>query len=253
MTRPVLSRRMLLDSAAERVRRFRPDLSARVDLSTPAALRAVRDTLADRVPDDGAEEAVVVCVVRRFALPSWVREVCAFALSVPEARRDPWRRSFTRTLHLAGRPDNLARRFAFDHVAADGSVGWAGPLPEAATAGPRRLLKPFEGGHALPSWAPTTVDVPEGGVPEGGRRRAPVHRDLYVATHRVTVAATLVHLHHLLAEAVLDGLIAPGDRLTLRAVPRLSGLPGPFAALRVDGDVHHPRELQAYAGLTEET
>lgn len=79
-----------------------------------------------------------------------------------------------------------------------------------------------------------------------------MHRDLYYATARVSVAEGLVHLNHLLAEAVLDGLVGPGDRLTLRPVPRLTGLERTFTAVRAETDVHRPHTLQAYAALTEE-
>lgn len=83
-------------------------------------------------------------------------------------------------------------------------------------------------------------------------RRPPVHRELYAATAGVTLAAALVHLHHLLVEAVADDLLAPGDRLTLRSAPRLSTVTRPVAALRADTDALHPDQLQAYALLTEE-
>lgn len=63
----------------------------------------------------------------------------------------------------------------------------------------------------------------------------------------------LVHLNHLVVEAALDGLITPGDRLTLRSVPSLTGATAPFAALRVDVDRTRPDRLRAFAALTEET
>ncbi|MGW5695322.1 DUF6182 family protein, partial [Streptomyces asiaticus] len=68
----------------------------------------------------------------------------------------------------------------------------------------------------------------------------------------VTVSDVLVQVNHLLAEAVLDGLIRPGDRLSLRSVPRLSGSAARFAALRVDTDTQYRHELRAYVGLTDE-
>ncbi|MFD0200271.1 MULTISPECIES: DUF6182 family protein [Saccharothrix] len=231
-----LTPELLRSVAAARLRDTHPELSAHVDSSTPQALREL-------VPRG---ETVVVTVIGRFSLPDWVRETCRFALSVPVERRAPWRRSFTRTVHLSGRPDNLRGRFAFDHVAADGSAAWLGPAPDAGTATLRRLLKTFRGGRELGAWSPVTVEVP------GDAARPPVHRDLYVATANVTVARTLVQVNHLLVESVMDGLIGPGDRLTLRAVPRLTGLAAPLAALRVDADTHRPHELQAYAALTEE-
>lgn len=235
-----ISPEFLLTVAAERLRAARPELVAR--FSTPRDLQAVKAEIAS----DRADEALVV-VINRLRLADWVRETCRFVLSLSAEHAELWRRSFTRTIYLAGRPDNLRERFAFDHIAADGSVAWAGPAADPATTTLRRLLKTFSGQRPLNTWAPMVVEVPPGLA-----RRPPVHRDLYVATAQVTISDVLVHLNHLIAEAVMDGLIAPGDRLSLRSVPRLTGLAVPFAALRIDTDIHRPGELQAFAGLTEE-
>ncbi|MFF3647404.1 DUF6182 family protein [Streptomyces sp. NPDC002181] len=241
-----LSSAALLQSAADRVRSARPELADGLDLSSAQALRAVRAGLhgARTAP---SEEVLAVAVIGRLDLPGWVRETCAFALGLAPGQREAWRRSFTRTVYLAGSPSNLRERFAFDHIAADGSAAWAGPAPGARTATLRRLLKAFEAAHELTAQRPATVTVP--GRPG---TRTPVCRELYVATARVSVTEALVHLNHLLAEAVLDGLIGHGDRLTLRFVPRLTGLGARLAMLRVDTDVHRPEELQACAGLTTE-
>ncbi|SEP92534.1 hypothetical protein SAMN04487983_1002188 [Streptomyces sp. yr375] len=247
-----LSSEALLKSAVDRVRTARPELADRLDLSSPQALRTARAAFHDA----GAvrhDDVLAVVVIGRLDLASWVRETCAFALGLTPETQAVWRRSFTRTVYLAGSPPNLRERFAFAHVAADGSVAWAGPAAGAATATLRRLLKSFEASHELSGRPSATVTVP--GRP---RSRPAVHRELYVATAKVGVTDALVHVNHLVAEAVLDGLIGPGDRLTLRFVPRLTGLTGPagpdsrFAMLRVDTDVHRPDELQAYAGLTTE-
>lgn len=234
-----LTPELLRSVAAERLHATHPDLTV-----CPGATRGLRDRVR---AENRADGTLVVSVIGSFCFPDWIRETCRFALSVPAELTGPWRRSFTRTVYLAGRPDNLAERFRFDHVAADGSVAWTGPAPGPATATLRRLLKTFHGRRELRTWSPVTVTV--GGT---GNRR-PVHRDLYVAVARVTVADALVQVNHLLVEAVMDGVIGPGDRLTLRAVPRLAGLRTPLAALRVDADVHRPDDLQAYAALTEPT
>ncbi|WP_243793850.1 DUF6182 family protein [Saccharopolyspora gloriosae] len=240
----------LLRSALDRVRAARPELADRFDLSSAQALRALRAGFHNA---DDDTEVLAVVVVGQLDLPRWVRETCAFALPLAPEARDAWRSSFTRTLFLAGSPASLRERFTFDHVAGDGSVAWCGPAPGAATATLRRLLKTFEAGHELTAIPAATVTVPRTATASGvGWSRPAVHRDLYIATARVTVAHALVHINHLLAEAVLGGLIHPGDRLTLRFVPRLSGLAREFAMLRVDTDVHRPDELQAYAGLTTE-
>ncbi|MFI8259247.1 MULTISPECIES: DUF6182 family protein [unclassified Streptomyces] len=246
MTPFPLSSAALLKSAADRVRSARPELADGLDLSSTRALRAVRAGL-HGTRDAPADEVLAVVVVRRLDLPRWVRETCAFALALAPGEREAWRRSFTRTVYLAGSPANLRERFAFAHVAGDDSVAWAGPAPGAETATLRRLLKAFEAADELTAQRTATVTVP--GRPGA---RPPAHRELYIATARVSVTAALVHVNHLLAEAVLDGLIGPGDRLTLRFVPRLTGLGAQLALLRVDADVHRPDELQAYAALTTE-
>lgn len=246
---------LLLSVAADRLRASLPELAERLDLSTPRSLRAAKAEIAAR--GGAADGAVVVAVIGRFSLGDWARETCRFALGVPADRAEPWRRAFTRTVFLAGQPENLRERFAFDHTAPDGSAAWAGPATDESTAALRRLLKTFNGTRRLDSWAPVTVEVPAVATAGGGTAPAaevhrPGKRDLYLATAGITVSDVLVQLNHLLVEAVLDGLIGPGDLLTLRPVPRLTGLTGPFAALRVDADTHHPHKLQAYAGLTEE-
>ena len=247
-----LTSRRLLTAAADRLRSERPELAAELDLSTPEALLAAKSRVAAGGADTSADGALVVCVVGRPALSVWVRETCRFASSVPYEQARPWRRAFTRTVFLAGQPGNLRDRFPFAHVAGDGSVGWLGPAAERDTEALRRLLKVFHGDREPPAWAPVTVTVPQ--LPgKSPSLRRPRHRDLYVATARVAFSALLVQVNHLLAEAVLDGLIAPGDRLTLRSVPWLTGLASPFAALRVDEDTDSPHGLRAFAGLTEET
>ncbi|MPY58097.1 DUF6182 family protein [Streptomyces spongiae] len=244
-----LSPELLLAVAADRLRAARPELAARLDLSTPEALRDAKAAVAGREADDVADSAVVVAVISGFHLPTWVHETCRFALSVPADLAVAWRRSFTRTLFLAGRPDNLTERFPFDHIADDASSAWSGPTANEATTALRRLLRTFSGTRELSAWAPVTIDVAGPAAPSS----RPVHRDLYIATARVTVSDVLVQVNHLLAEAVLNGLIRPGDRLTLRSVPHLSGLTAPLAALRVDTDAHSPHVLRAYAALTKET
>ncbi|MQS35239.1 DUF6182 family protein [Streptomyces katsurahamanus] len=261
-----LSPTFLLSVAADRLRTTRPDLAADLDLTSLEGLRGAQAVLADREAAEPGDRTVVVAVVGDFDLPRWVVDTCRFALAVPAERAGAWRHAFTRTVYLAGRPDSLRKRFAFDHVAEDGSIAWSGPAPEADTESLRRLLKTFSGVRELTAWAPVTVTVPEAGAPgrtegephgdpppapRGAGTRRPLARDLYIATARVTVADALVQVNHLLVESAMDGTVGPGDRLTLRSVPRLTGLSVPLAALRVDTDPHRPGELRAYAGLTE--
>ena len=236
----------LLSVATQRLLAVRPDLAAGRDLSSPAALRAVREELGRTEDPEGGTAAV--CVVGAFRLADWVREVCAFALSLTPEEARAWRAGFTRTLFLAGRPDNLRERFDFGHVAADASVAWTRPAPAAGTRTLRRLLKTFAADGPVRVGPLVRVELP---AAPGPQPRPPVHRDLYVAAAGLTVTATLVQVHHLLAEAVLDGILAPGDELTIRQLPLLTGLPFPLAAVRVDTAAPDAPGLRAYAALSE--
>jgi hypothetical protein len=240
-----LTQEDLRSGAVRRLSCLRPDLADRFDLGSCADLLAAHRHIAELAGDT---DSVVAVVLRSFDLPAWVEATCDFAAGVTaDAARD-WRRALTRTIFLSGNPENLRERFAFDHVSQDGAVAWLGPATARATEPLRRLLRLFDAPTSLPPCPAADVRV-SAGIRTGGR--PPVRRDLYVATANTTVATTLVALNHLLAEAVLDGLIAPGDRLALRLVPRLVGAPGPFAALRVEPEPGHPDRLTASAGLSE--
>ncbi|UKY53221.1 DUF6182 family protein [Streptomyces inhibens] len=241
-----LSADRLLSLALERLHTARPELRARRDLSSTEALRAFRAELTGDAPGD---EAVAVVVIGTLDLFQWVRETCVFASSLTPEDAQTWRRSLTRTVYLAGAPDRLQGRFAFDHVAPDGATAWLGPAPAAASTGLRRLLKSFDGRRVVAGLPATTVVIPPG--PEPGHR-PPVHRAVHLATDGVTLTDALVHLNHLLAEAVMDRLIIPGDRLTVRCVPQLDDSAGTFAALRIDTATDAPDRLHAFAGLTQE-
>ncbi|MFF9870382.1 DUF6182 family protein [Streptomyces sp. NPDC013953] len=273
----------LRQAAAARIRTARPDLAGRFDLASAdgllaaqAALRAAAQGTGSRPGEgdrdanggglapktghiedtegtkgvDAAEDTVAAVVIGRLDLARWARSTCAFALSLTGERAALWRRSFTRTVFLAGNPANLRDRFAFAHTADDGSAAWAGPGPASETAALRRLLKLFHGDAALPAAPDLTFRVPGRA---GAMDRAPVHRHLYLATAGCSVSEALVHLNHVLAEAVLDGLITHGDAVTIRQVPRLMGVSASFAALRVTAETTLPGRLRAAAGLTEET
>ncbi|GGN56332.1 hypothetical protein GCM10012285_50860 [Streptomyces kronopolitis] len=236
----------LRKQAAGRIRAARPDLAARHDLDTYDGLLAAQRDIAAEDTDASALAAVVL---RSLDLAQWARDTCAFALGVGPERVAAWRASFTRTVFLAGNPAHLRDRFAFVHLAPDLSAAWTAPGPAAETAGLRRLLKLFDGPAALPARPDTLVEIP--GEPRLGSRPS-VYRELYVATVDCTVSEALVHVNHVLVEAVLDGLIAPGDRLILRQVPRMAGLPAHLASVRVVTEHQLPGRLKAAAGLTEE-
>ncbi|MFD0688730.1 DUF6182 family protein [Actinomadura fibrosa] len=237
----VLSQVLLRAEVTRRIRSARPDLAADLDLSAPGGLDAAARRAAD------AADLAAVAVVHRFDLASWIRASCGFALGLDPAAGAGWRRSFTRTIILAGNPGNLGGRVRFDHRADDGSSAWLAPGPPDRVTGLRRLLKPFDGPGPLPPPPTGTIRVPG----EAGNR-PPVRHGLHIATAGTTVSRCMIGLNHLLAEAVLDGLVRPGDRLALHRAPRLGGLAGPFTALRVEPDPRHDDRLQALACLTEE-
>jgi hypothetical protein len=237
-----LTQEVLHAELAGRVRAVRPDLAAGLDMSTMDGLLAAQAAIGSADPETGTG---VVSVVREFEPAAWIRGTVAFAAGLAPAEAAAWRASFTRTFFLAGNPANLRDRFGFAHMAEGGSVAWTRPGEPAANSPLRRLLKLFDGPAPLPPWPPLEVLLPGG--PPAGRTRV-----LYVATAGATVDRSLVHLNHLLAEAVFDGLVAPGDRLVVRQVPRLVGVTGPFAALRIGTDPANTGLLRAFAALTEE-
>ena len=223
-----LTQEVLRSQVAQRIRVALPDL----DLS-PADLAGMRQAAA------APSETAVVCVLRRLDLPALIAGTCVLAATLPADQVADWRRSFTRTIFLAGNPDNLRDRFAFHHACPSGAIAWTGPATLDEHAPLRRLLRLFEGSGALPP--PTTVTLPGTGTG--------VEHDLYLASTGVTVGECLVHVGHLLAEAVFDGLVTAGDRLTVRHVPRLVGMPAPFEALRIAADPDDPDRLRAFAAL----
>lgn len=235
----------LREQAAARIRTARPDLAARHDLASYDGLIAAQEDIA--AEDDPGTLAAVV--LRNFDLARWVRDTCVFALGIAPEQAADWRTSFTRTVFLAGNPAQLQDRFTFAHTAADQSAAWTAPGPAAQTSSLRRLLKLFNGQAGLPGGPDTVVEIPAGHSPP---LRPRTRRGLYVATAGCTVSRALVHINHVLAEAVLDGLIAPGDRLVLHRVPRIVGVPARLARVRVTTEKHLPGRLKAAAALTEE-
>jgi hypothetical protein len=203
----------------------------------PAGLSTVDGMLA--VEAGAGAGTAVVAVVRRFDLTAWIRGTVAFAAGLGWAGE--WRRSFTKTLFLAGNPANLMDRFTFCHVDETGTLSWTAPAPAATQLPLRRLLRVFIGEQKLTVSGDVVIDLPGGPGAE---------RVLYIADAGLTVAQAMIHLSHLLVEAVFDGVIAPGDRLTVRLVPRLVGIPGPFDAVRVGVDPTLPGKLHALMGLT---
>lgn len=198
----------------------------------------LRQAATDRLnrAGQGGTGLVTAVVIGRLDLADWIRHTCRFARGIEAGAARAWRAEFTRTIFLAGSPRNLAGRYRFDHICPNGQMAWLGPAPPEASQSLRRLLKLFAGPSGLPPLGPVEI----------GKGRP---RDLYVATAGVSTAETLIHLNHLLVEAVIDGVLAPGDCLTVRQVPRLAGLDARLTRIRVAFE--RPSLLRAYAALTE--
>ncbi|MBZ3906424.1 DUF6182 family protein [Streptomyces griseiscabiei] len=254
--------RALRTALRERFSRAHPELTSRHDLSTTEGLASVGAASAE------ADTTLVAVVVRDLDLAAWAGQTCAFALGLDAAQGAAWRRAFTRTVFLAGNPAELRARFPFARMTRDASVAWTAPGPPAATAALRRLLKLLHAPAEVPNGGDIAFDVPHPKLqvlhpvlrvpgPASGGAPAPscppVGGVVHLATADCTMSAALVHLNHLLTEAVLDGLVAPGDRFVLRGVPRLTAGPEPFDAVRVVPDERLPDRLRLAAALTATT
>ncbi|MER5396086.1 DUF6182 family protein [Streptomyces sp. NPDC002599] len=251
--------RALRTALRERLSCAHPELASRHDLSTTEGLAAAGAASAE------ADTTLVAVVVRDLDLAAWAGQTCAYALGLDAAQGAAWRRAFTRTVFLAGNPAELGARFPFARIAQDASVAWTAPGPPAATAALRRLLKLLQAPAEVPNGGDIAFEVPHPTLqvphpvlrvpgPASGGAPAPscppVGGVVHLATVGCTMSAALVHLNHLLTEAVLDGLIAPGDRFVLRRVPRLVAGQEPFDAVRVVPDERVPDRLQLSAALT---
>jgi uncharacterized protein DUF6182 len=189
--------------------------------------------------------AAAVAVLRSFDARGFAQSVIDFAAQLPEDARREWLADFTRTVFLAGNPANLAVRLPPSVVGRDGQVAWYAPTSGSRHRELRLLLRLVQG--ELPHAEPFSLDVPGAGPEAAGRWR------LAVATAGLSLPQYLVHVNHTLAEAVLTGILRPGDRLTVEHVRRLDALPARYAYLRVHRDTEAPDRLRAYACLTEAT
>jgi hypothetical protein len=168
-----------------------------------ARVEAVRAGLSD---GPAPWELDVAVVVADLDVAAFIGGVADFALSLPPELRDGWYRTFTRTVFLAGRPASAAARHPHRRTTPRGDLAWYGPARRGALRPLSLLLRAFQGPAPIEVPAePLTVDIP--GPPTGHSA------DVAIAVGGVSTAAYLVHVHHLIAEAALRGLLRPGDTL----------------------------------------
>jgi len=198
-------------------------------------------------------------VVRDLDPAVFLAGTLANAFAVPAVTREPWRRAFTRTLFFAGNPASLASRVDFLHVTPDAAVGWL-PPGGAAAASLSRSLRMFRGPREWPGVRDRFL-LP---VPGGSGRHPGGTARLRVATAGVSAAEYLIHAHHVLSEAVLRGMLRPGDVLDVSHLPDIDlpatedgdasdgEKPGGEEQLRIAQDPHREGDLRLYAALTIE-
>lgn len=187
-----------------------------------------------------------IAVLRDFTPETFVASAVAFARGTAGARAASWYEDFTRTIFLAGDPRNLAERHPCEHLSPDGTIAWFGPAPLADREPLRRLLRPFRG--------PLGVAVPFGQEMRIGDGDAPGRGSalLEVPAAGMSVEDYLIDVNHLIAEAVLDGLLSGTGRLLVRHLPDDPGASARHDRIRVTADPHSPGGLRARAYLTVE-
>lgn len=218
---------------------------------TQEELREILDTRI-RAAGPRRSEASAVAVLRGFDPRGFARAVLDFATWLPPEARARWQADFTRTVFLAGNPQNLAGRLPPSVVAPDGQVSWYATGPRVAHRELRLLLRAVQGDLPPVMPGPFTLDVPHG--PAAPPRQDGVRRHrMTLATAGLSLPRYLVHVNHTLAESLLTGVLAPGDTV---AVHHVHDLPEPtrqHAYLRVHQDTASPDLLRAFARVEGDT
>ncbi|MFJ2773983.1 DUF6182 family protein [Streptomyces sp. NPDC087300] len=193
--------------------------------------------------------APAVAVLRSFDPATFARSVLDFAARLPEETRRDWQADYTRTVYLVGNPANIRDRLPPATVSPDGQVAWYTCAPWARHRDLRLLLRTVQG--RLPAGMPErfTVDVPAPPTTPARTEEAPRHWHLTVATAGLDLPRYLVHVGHTLAEPTLTGVLAPGDRITVRHTADIGRLPVHQAYVRVHQDLADTGRLRAYAVL----
>jgi hypothetical protein len=212
---------------------------------TQEELREILDTRI-RAAGPQRSEAPAVAVLRGFDPRGFARSVLDFATWLPPEARARWQADFTRTVFLAGNPQNLADRLPPSVVAPDGQIAWYAPGPRVAHRELRLLLRAVQGDLPPVMPGPFTLRVPHAPATrprEGGVRRL----RMTVAISGLSLGRHLVHVNHTLAESVLTGVLAPGDLVTVHHVHELPEPTRRHAYLRVHQDPDAPDLLRAFA------
>ena len=213
--------RTVLDQA-----QLRSLLFARLDAAgiVGDSIEAVEAQLAQRVADP--ERLQVAVVIQRFEPLGFVTGTLRFVSALSSEQRAAWHRELTRTLFLVGSPARLCERFGFDHCSESREMAWIGPKTARSLLPLVRLLKPLRTAEER-AWQTTLVC---------GARPTPA-RELRLADQGLRLEESLIHLNHLLAEAVIEGQLQPHETLLLRQVATIESVEA-GAVVRSDGPAH---------------
>jgi hypothetical protein len=191
----------------------------------------------------GPDGPAAIVVLGDFDPEELVAGAVELSRRLPADAAERWRRSFTKTVFLAGNPRNLASRWEFAHVSSDGRMAWLPPAPPDHYLTLRRLLRLFHG-TALPADG-ARITVPDDEQP----CRAPVAHRLSVDVSGLGLEDYLVHVHHAVCEAVIRGTIRGGDEVQLVHRRGVALPSGPCEYARVHLDREDPARLRLYACL----
>jgi hypothetical protein len=186
----------------------------------------IETTHAARVATAGfaARGVRAIAVVRSFDAAEFIRASVQFARGLPVDLGREWVASFTRTVFLAGDPDNLSDRFPGGRLAPDGSSLWFSPSGLDDQQGLSRLLRPFRGPLGVPAADGVRVVLDQ---------ESSSTARLCVATDGLGVEDYLIHVNHVLAEACLQGLLDGVSAIELTHVRAIEVIEEPYSYLRV--------------------
>lgn len=188
-----------------------------------------------------AQRLQAVVVLAGFDLTSFVHGAVDFVAGLSPQLQGDWYREFTRTLFFAGNPEALGRRFALDQTSVDGRIGFLKPAGAESHQNFKRLLKPLRtSGPFRPATLALTI---EASTRELRRRR------LLLATDGLRLEEYLIHLNHILCEAVIAGHLSQSDTLEVRHVPSITEVSDAVLCARVHRDRSTADALRLYGVL----